>query len=272
MLQEASGLIGEIARAIEQNASRAREAFGFAAEANQKANTGVNVSRLALEKMKNVFERVEQSGREGLRARSQDRPGASDPRDHHRRGPAHEPALAQRLHRGGARGRGRAAASPWWPTRSASWPRARVAAVRRSRSWCTRSRPTPRKVADEMRDVRPVVINEGRDDVNTIASSLEHIASAVGEASERAEEIFLKADTQARDAARMVSSMDEISQGRRRATSRPWTKSRPPRVEQLDAMEELVRSTQGVTALSEELRERAPAKLRDRRRSGGGAP
>ena len=44
MLQEASELIGEIARAIEQNASRAREAFGFAAEANQKANSSVDVT------------------------------------------------------------------------------------------------------------------------------------------------------------------------------------------------------------------------------------
>ena len=42
----------EIATAIELNASRAREAFGFAAEANQKANSGVDVSRLAIEKMR----------------------------------------------------------------------------------------------------------------------------------------------------------------------------------------------------------------------------
>ena len=43
-------------------ADRAREAFGFAAEANQKANTSVDISRLAIEKMRTVFEHVEQSG------------------------------------------------------------------------------------------------------------------------------------------------------------------------------------------------------------------
>jgi methyl-accepting chemotaxis protein len=97
------------------------------------------------------------------------------------------------------------------------------------------------------------VINEGRDDVNTIASSLEHIASAVGEASERAEEIFLKADTQTRDASRMVSSMDEIARvaaGNAKATQEVVETTG----EQLDAMEELVSSTRGVTDLSEELR------------------
>jgi len=62
LLADATRLIHDIASAIEVNASRAREAFGFAAEANQKANFGVDVSRLAIEKMRNVFERVEQAG------------------------------------------------------------------------------------------------------------------------------------------------------------------------------------------------------------------
>ena len=59
LLEGTSRLVREIAAAIEVNASRAREAFGFAAEANQKAGSGVDVSRLAIEKMRNVFERVE---------------------------------------------------------------------------------------------------------------------------------------------------------------------------------------------------------------------
>ena len=62
LLDEVSRVVHEIAAAIELNASRAREAFGFAAEANQKAHSGVDVSRLALEKMRSVFERVEQAG------------------------------------------------------------------------------------------------------------------------------------------------------------------------------------------------------------------
>jgi methyl-accepting chemotaxis protein len=108
-------------------------------------------------------------------------------------------------------------------------------------------------VADEMRESGQV-INEGHDDLNTIASSLEQIAAAVGEASERAEKIFLKADTQASDAARMVSSMDEISRvaaGNAKAMDEAAGTTR----EQLGAMEELVESTRGVTGISEELRE-----------------
>jgi methyl-accepting chemotaxis protein len=69
MLRDAGKLNRDIASAIQLNASRAREAFGFAAEANQKANAGVNI----------------------------------DHRVDHERGPAHEPPLAQRLDRGGAR-------------------------------------------------------------------------------------------------------------------------------------------------------------------------
>ena len=61
LLQDANRGIHEIASTIELNAARAREAFGFAAEANQKANSGVDVARLAIEKMRLVFERVEQS-------------------------------------------------------------------------------------------------------------------------------------------------------------------------------------------------------------------
>ena len=59
LLPDANRLMHEIAEAIERNAERAREAFGFAAEANQKAGAGVDVSRLAIEKMRTVFERVE---------------------------------------------------------------------------------------------------------------------------------------------------------------------------------------------------------------------
>ena len=59
LLDDVSRLVHHIASAIELNASRAREAFGFAAEANQKAHSGVDVSRLAIEKMRSVFERVE---------------------------------------------------------------------------------------------------------------------------------------------------------------------------------------------------------------------
>ena len=66
------------------------------------------------------------------------------------------------------------------------------------------------EVADEMRE-SSMVIGEGRDDVDTIASSLSHIRAAVSEAASRAEDIFHGADTHTHDVERMVSSMDEIA-------------------------------------------------------------
>ncbi len=252
LLVDAGRLINEIAQAIDQNASRAREAFGFAAEANQKAHTGVNVSRLALEKMKTVFQRVEQSGVKVFELEA-------------KTGQVHQileviTSVAQRTNllslnasieaaRAGEAGRGFSVVAD---------------EIRKLAESATRSgeeisklvqeiENDTQKVADEMRESGQV-INEGHDDLNTIASSLEQIAAAVGEASERAEEIFLKADTQASDAARMVSSMDEISRvaaGNAKAMDEAAGTTR----EQLGAMEELVESTRGVTDVSEELRE-----------------
>ena len=89
--------------------------------------------------------------------------------------------------------------------------------------------------------------------MNTIASSLEQIRAAVGEASDRAEEIFHQADSQTRDTERMVSSMEEISRvaaGNAKAMDAAAQTSQ----EQLGAMEELVTSAQGLTGLAEELR------------------
>jgi methyl-accepting chemotaxis protein len=69
-------------------------------------------------------------------------------------------------------------------------------------------------VADEMRQSGQM-ISEGRDDVNTIMHSLEQVRAAVGEAAARSEEIFQDADSQARDASRMVASLDEIARSAR---------------------------------------------------------
>lgn len=61
LLAGATRSVHDRAAAIEVTAARAREAFGFSAEASQKAHAGADVSRLALEKLESVFERVEQS-------------------------------------------------------------------------------------------------------------------------------------------------------------------------------------------------------------------
>ncbi len=209
LLAGAAPLIQDIAAAIELTASRAREAFGFSAEANQKANAGVDVSRLALEKMRTVFERVEQAGEMVFRLEAKTR--------HVHQIIEMITSVAHRTNllslnasieaaRAGEAGRGFAVV--------ADEIRKLAESAGRSADEISKLiheiQSDTHGVADEMRQSSQV-ISEGREDVNTIALSLEQIRSAVSEAATRAEEIFQEADGQARDAERMVGSVAEIA-------------------------------------------------------------
>ena len=65
-------------------------------------------------------------------------------------------------------------------------------------------------VADEMRQ-SSVVIDEGREDVNTVADALAQISMAVSEAATRSEEIFHGADSHSLNAESMVAAIEEIA-------------------------------------------------------------
>ncbi len=210
LLADVTRLITDIASAIEVNASRAREAFGFAAEANQKANSGVDVSRLAIEKMRSVFERVELAGGNVFQLEAKTR--------HVHQITEIITSVASRTNllslnasieaaRAGEAGRGFAVVAD--EIRKLAESAARSA--EEISNLVGEIEADTQRVADEMRESGQV-ITEGRDDVNTIAASLEQIRSAVGEAAGRAEEIFQEADNQARDAEKMVESMGELSQ------------------------------------------------------------
>ena len=122
-----------------------------------------------------------------------------------------------------------------------------------------------RNVADEMRHSGKVIA-EGRDDVNTIAVSLEQIRAAVGEAAGRAEEIFQEADQQARDAERMVESMGEISKvSRSNVTAIDEVSSTARR--QLDATGEMVTSSKALREVAADL-EGAMLRFRTGEREG----
>jgi methyl-accepting chemotaxis protein len=251
LLSDVSRLIGASASAIELNASRAREAFGFAAEANQKAHAGVDVSRLAIEKMRSVFERVEQAGSQVFELEAKTR--------HVHQITEIITSVASRTNllslnasieaaRAGEAGRGFAVVADEIRKLAESAARStdEIAKLIHEIEADTQG------VADEMRQSGQV-ITEGRDDVNTIASSLEQIRAAVGEAAARAEEIFQEADDQARGAERMVESMGEISRvadanaialDGMAATTRS----------QLDAMGEMVASSKGLSGVAGELR------------------
>ena len=209
LLGDVMHLVTDLAAAIEANAARAHEAFGFSAEANQKANAGVEVSKLAIEKMRSVFERVEQGGTMvfELEARTRDVQEITELIT----------SVASRTNllslnasieaaRAGEAGRGFAVVADEIrklaesAAKSADEISQRIGEIQNDTS----------RVADEMRESGQV-ITEGREDVNTIAHSLEEIRQSVGEAASRAEEIFQQADVQARDAERMVQSMDQVT-------------------------------------------------------------
>jgi methyl-accepting chemotaxis protein len=250
LLDEVNRVVHDIASAIELNASRAREAFGFAAEANQKAHSGVDVSRLALEKMRSVFERVEQAGSMVFQLEAKTR--------HVHQITEIITSVASRTNllslnasieaaRAGEAGRGFAVVAD----------EIRKLAENAARSTDEISKliheieADTRSVADEMRHSGKVIA-EGRDDVNTIAVSLEQIRAAVGEAAARAEEIFQEADQQARDAERMVGSMGEISRVAR-TNGEAIDEVAGTARRQLDAMAEMVGSSKALRDVAAEL-------------------
>jgi methyl-accepting chemotaxis protein len=182
LLGQASHQMHEISSEIDLNAGRAREAFGFAAEANQKAGTGVEVARLAIEKMKAVFERVEGTGDKlSLNASIE-------------------------AARAGEAGRGFSVVADEIRKLSESAGRS----ADEISQLMHEIQADTAMVADEMRQSSQV-IGEGREDVNTIASALGQISTAVSEAAQRAEEIFHGADSHSLNAQGMVSAIEEIA-------------------------------------------------------------
>ena len=211
LLDRASSLILEISSEIELNSGRAREAFGFAAEANQKANTGVEISRLAIEKMRTVFQHVEQAGNMVFDLEAKTR--------HVHQITEIITSVAHRTNllslnasieaaRAGEAGRGFSVVADEIRKLSDS---AGQSAEEISKLIHEIQSDT-NEVADEMRKSGQV-IGEGREDVNTIADALGQISMAVGEAATRSEEIFHGADEHAMSAERMVASMDELKKG-----------------------------------------------------------
>jgi methyl-accepting chemotaxis protein len=235
---------------VELNASRAREAFGFAAEANQKAGTGVDVSRLAIEKMRSVFERVEKAGGRVFELEAKTRY-------------VHQiteiiTSVANRTNllslnasieaaRAGEAGRGFSVVADEIRKLSES---AGESAEEISKLIHEIQSETG-QVADEMREASHV-IGEGREDVNTIAVSLEQISMAVSEAAARSEEIFHGADSHAMSTERIVSSIDDIAKAVTHRADAVENVSRTAG-RQLEAVDVIVESSDALTRMADEL-------------------
>jgi methyl-accepting chemotaxis protein len=251
LLRDANTLVHEFSSTIELNASRAREAFGFAAEANQKANSGVDIARLAIEKMRTVFERVETSVGRVFELEKKTR--------HVHQISEIITSVAQRTNllslnasieaaRAGEAGRGFSVVADEIRKLAES---AGDSAEEISKLIHEIQSET-HEVADEIRE-SSLGVSEGREDVDTIAHSLEHIRSAVSEAAVRAEEIFHGADTHSRDVERVVAAMEEIAKvAERNACSVEEVVSTSHN--QAESMDEMVTSSASLTELSETLR------------------
>lgn len=249
-VDDVSKLLHEIASTIERNADRAREAFGFAAEANQKANSGVDVARLAIEKMRTVFERVEVSVKRVFALEEKSR--------HVNQITALITSVAHRTNllslnasieaaRAGEAGRGFSVVAEEIRklAESAGQSAEEIAQL------IAEIQTDTNEVADEMRE-SSLGVREGREDVDTIAHSLEHIRQAVGEAATRAEEIFLGTDSQTQDIDRMVGAMDQVSRAAARNSEAidgvVGTSQR-----QIASMEEMVRGSDTMSELADQL-------------------
>ena len=251
LLQDANLLIHEIASTIELNASRAREAFGFAAEANQKANSGVDVSRLAIEKMRMVFERVEHSVARVFELEEKTRHVGQIT------GIITSVASSTNLlslnasieaARAGEAGRGFSVVADEIRKLAES----AGASAEEIAKLIHEIQTETNEVADEMRE-SSLGVKEGREDMDTMAHSLEHIRSAVSEAASRAEEIFHGTDSHTQSLERMVDSMDEVARvaaGNATALDAVVTTSG----DQVGSMADMVTSSKSLTELAEQLR------------------
>jgi methyl-accepting chemotaxis protein len=251
VLENGTRIIQEIASDIELNAGRAREAFGFAAEANQKAGTGVEVSRLAIEKMQTMFERVEETSQMVFDLEAKTR--------HVHQITEIITSVAHRTNllslnasieaaRAGEAGRGFSVVAD--EIRKLSENAGRSADE--ISKLIHEIQSDTNQVADEMRKSSQV-IDEGREDVNTIADALSQISMAVGEAAARSEEIFHGADSHAMNTERMVASMDEIAKGATGSADSIADVSRIAQA-QLGALSEIVDASNSMAELAEQLR------------------
>ncbi len=209
LLGQASERMAQVSSEIDLNAERAREAFGFAAEANQKAGTGVEVARLAIEKMKAVFERAESTSEKVFELETKTR--------HVHQITEIITSVAHRTNllslnasieaaRAGEAGRGFSVVADEIRKLSESAGRSADEITQLMHE----IQGDTAMVADEMRQ-SSVVIAEGREDINTIAGALAQISMAVSEAATRSEEIFHGADSHSLNAESMVTAIEEIA-------------------------------------------------------------
>ncbi len=253
-LGRVSESVREIAEAIRANSAAAREAAGFAREASQRATSGVDGSRLAIERMQALFVQAEQAEELVLRLdgkiRSVHRINELITSVAEKTHLLSLNASIEAAHAGDAgRGFSVVAEEIRKLAESASGSAEQI------ESLIAQVEGESARVSEVMRAIGQHV-TDGRENLGGIAESLAGIQRAVQEAARRAEVIFHKADGQVGKTERVVQDVDEVAAGAAE-NARASQDTRRGLALQLEAMEKMVRQAVRLAETSEQLDELA---------------
>jgi len=208
-LERTSASIREVAEAIGANIEAADEAFSFVAEASQRASSGVEISQRFVAKMQVLFEKADQTGELVLRfdqkVRSMHRitemiTSVADK--------THLLSLNASIEaaRAGDAGRGFTVVAEEIRllAESASGSAEQIADLMRQLE------DESQRISQALREMGEGV-GGGREDLDSIQGSLEHIQNAVQAASQRAQDISQQAGVRVGQAEQIVNKFEGIS-------------------------------------------------------------
>ena len=209
LIEEVRLQIQDMSGRVKRNADHAREAFGFAAEANETAGAGVDIARLAVSKMRLGAEAVEQMEAKVLALEAKTRHVnqiAEIITDVAHRTNLLSLNASIEAARAGEAGRGFSVVADEIRklSESAGQSAEQITTLMREIEVDTDA------VSQEMHQSCRV-IGEGREDVDTLAAALDAIGRAVDEAATRVEGIFEGSDRRATDAALLIHSMGQMA-------------------------------------------------------------
>ena len=209
IIEEVRLQIQEMSGRVKRNADHAREAFGFAAEANETAGAGVDIARLAVSKMRLGAEAVEQMEAKVFALEAKTRHVnqiAEIITDVAHRTNLLSLNASIEAARAGEAGRGFSVVADEIRKLSESAGHSAEQITTLMREIEVDTDAVSREMHQSCR-----VIGEGREDVDTLAAALDAIGRAVDEAATRVEDIFEGSDRRAADAELLIHSMGQMA-------------------------------------------------------------
>ena len=250
MVEKVNALIRNMAETVRTAAESAKVATGSSARARETAQSGYRLSLLATEKLRGVFEQVEDSGRQLYALGEKTR--------HVHKITDVITKIAQRTNllalnatieaaRAGEYGRGFAVVAEEVRKLADN-------AAKSAEQITTLLEEIDRESQQAIEKMRAgsAGLDEGREDINTINRFLEDIQGSVSEVASRVEEITGWTERQAADADKLVSNADEIAKAAEdnAAATQEVTAATQ---EQMASMEEMALSAQDLLRMAEKL-------------------